>query len=73
MNRQIVPSSNILSVGYDLRASTLEIQFRDGAVYQYKHVPQSIHEGLMDAPSKGKYFHRFIKGLYTDELIRVFQ
>ena len=39
----------------------LEIEFLNGAVYQYYDVPQSIYDGLMAADSHGKYFAAYIK------------
>jgi len=61
MKRATVQSSNITSVGYDPAASTLEIEFHSGGVYQYFEVPREVHDGLMKAASKGSYFHRHIK------------
>lgn len=64
MLRQPVSSSNLLSVGYDSSSSILEIAFHSGGVYQYYNVPQSIYIALLNAPSKGKYFHHYIKKIY---------
>jgi len=61
MQRSPVSSSNLASVGYDPQTRTLEIEFRDGAVYRYFHVPQHIYEGLMYAASHGRYFDAWIK------------
>jgi len=64
MNREPVESSDLSSVGYDLNIKTLEIEFNSGGVYQYFDVPENVHSELMSAPSKGKYFHKFIKNVY---------
>lgn len=61
MKRAPVKSSNISSVGYDPVTSTLEIEFHHGGVYQYYGVPSQVHDGLMEAESKGSYFHNYIK------------
>ncbi|MEM7735375.1 MAG: KTSC domain-containing protein [Deinococcota bacterium] len=58
-----VDSSNIASVGYE--ANTLEITFNSGGTYQYKNVPESVFRELLDAPSKGKFFHQHIKNIYS--------
>lgn len=55
MRRDSVVSSNIVSVGYDPQSETLEVEFQNGAVYQYYNVPQSIYEAFMAAPSKGQF------------------
>lgn len=70
MDRQVVISSNIQSIGYDPVTLTLEIQFRKtGDVYQYFDVPAHIHRGLMDADSHGKYFHQNIRGKFLYDKI----
>lgn len=61
MNRQHVQSSNLSSVGYDSGSKTLEIEFHGGGIYQYSNVPFEIYNSLLDASSKGKFHHRYIK------------
>lgn len=61
MERIPVQSSNLASVGYDPQNSILEIEFNNGSIYQYTGVPQEVYEGLMNADSKGSYFHYNIK------------
>ena len=68
MERKPVNSSNLISVGYDLKSKTLEIEFKNG-IYQYIGVPIGIYESLMKAQSKGKYFHRFIRGRFPDKKV----
>jgi hypothetical protein len=62
MERTRVNSSSIASVGYDPRSAVMEIEFRDGGVYQYFLVPRQAYEGLLAADSKGAYINRNIKG-----------
>jgi KTSC domain len=64
MKRQSVKSSNIASVGYDKKTSTLEIEFHHGGVYQYYHVPEQTYNSFMSANSKGQYFYIYIKENY---------
>jgi hypothetical protein len=61
MIRISVISSDLVSVGYDSQNQLLEIEFKENAVYQYSGVPSSVHEGLMNATSKGKYVHQYVK------------
>lgn len=61
MQRQFVSSSNLYSVGYEQKSETLEIEFRGGGVYQYYNVPRNIFDHLMNAGSKGKFFHVYIR------------
>jgi hypothetical protein len=62
MDRVRVSSSDLRSVGYE--GTTLEVEFRDGSVYQYFDVPAARHASLMAASSKGGYFADHIKGVY---------
>ncbi|TKK23427.1 KTSC domain-containing protein [Enterobacter cancerogenus] len=64
MIRQHVSSSNLQSVGYDPSNKVLEIAFHNGGVYQYSGVPAAVHQGLLNAGSKGQYFHQHIKNVY---------
>ncbi|MEH2127459.1 KTSC domain-containing protein [Nostoc sp.] len=69
MLRTQVSSSDLQSVGYDATTCTLEIKFHSGGIYQYLIVPETLYRGLMAASSHGKYFHAYIKDLYSYEKI----
>ena len=64
MNKRAVSSSAVTSIGYDPKTQTLEIEFGTGRVYQYYDVPGNLHDELMRAPSKGRFFNTHIKDLY---------
>lgn len=64
MERTVVESANLASIGFDQGSSTLEIEFRDGSVYQYYDVPENVYDDLMRAGSKGRYFHKNIRHVY---------
>ena len=64
MQRKIVSSSNIRSIGYDTLATTLEIEFNSGGIYQYSGVSNSTFQALMNANSHGTFFRDFIKDRY---------
>jgi len=61
MERTSVSSSNIASVGYDKKTSTLEVEFKGGGIYQYYNVPATVHAGFLSAESVGKHFHANVK------------
>jgi hypothetical protein len=65
MERTPVTSSDVRSVGYDADTQTLEIEFNSGGIYDYYGVPQGEYDSLMNADSKGKYFHANIKNRYS--------
>jgi len=64
MERYPVSSSLLKSVGYDSDGRLLEVEFRSLAVYAYWDVPLWAYEGLMTAPSKGRYFDARIRDRY---------
>lgn len=66
MNRTSVQSSMIASLGHDANTSTLEVEFNNGAVWQYYDVPESVYYDMMNSGSLGKYFHANIKGQYSE-------
>ena len=70
MDRQPVQSSNLRSIGYDQNTNIIEIEFHSGDIYQYFNVPESIYLALMNAVSKGTYFHDKIKQHYKYKRIR---
>ena len=58
MEREIVKSSSIKSVGYDENKSILEIEFLNETVYDYFDVPKIIFLELKGAESKGKFYNK---------------
>ena len=69
MVRERVRSSNIRSVGYDPEHSVLEVEFHDHDLYHYFDVSADVYEGLMRAPSHGRYLNSHIKGRYRYQKI----
>jgi len=67
MQRIPVKSSNLHSIGYDEGSQILEIEFLNGSVYEYSEIPKELHEGLMAAPSHGKYYNQHIKGEFPSK------
>ena len=63
---QMIPvsSSNLASVGYDATSKTLYVRFHKGGTYSYSNVPESVYHGLMNAPSKGRFFAANIKNSF---------
>lgn len=60
MNRKPVVSSNIKSIGFEDGA--MEIEFASNRVYRYTGPKVKVHyEGLMAAPSVGKYFGAHVR------------
>lgn len=65
-----VQSSMANAVGYDPRQSILQIQFKDGAVYQYEDIDIETWHELRETDSPGQFFNREIKGNYRSQRLR---
>jgi hypothetical protein len=57
-------SSNIVRIAYDDANRVLKVEFKNGGLYDYFDVPDSVFEGMRNAPSKGQYLAQQIKGNY---------
>ena len=64
MKRHIVESSTLLTIAYDLDRQILQLEFRDHATYNYFDVPADVYQALLDAPSIGGYFNRYIRAAF---------
>ncbi len=60
MERRLVASSNIKSVGYDGFSGEMEIEFHSGRVYSYATVPTIVHDGLLISQSPGRFLKDWI-------------
>lgn len=59
MQRQYVSSSRISSVGWE--SNTMEIEFKDGAIYQYQNVSQPTYQEFINSGSLGSALARLDK------------
>ena len=66
MERKNIESSMLQSIGYDASSSTLELEFKTGAVWQYSDFPESLWYEFDASESQGKFFHREIKNQYPE-------
>lgn len=69
MELRDVNSSNLAQVGFDNTTNTLRISFTTGAVYDYFNVDEQVFRHLLQSPSKGRFFHRYIKNRYNCEIV----
>ena len=64
-----VESTTLATVSYDDAQGLLQLEFCSRAVYQYFSVPATVHQSLLDASSKGRYFNQAIRGRFPYRLI----
>lgn len=56
MDRKPLKSSKLRAAGYDERQRTMEIEFVNGDVYEYKAVSPELYRQLMASPSPNSFF-----------------
>jgi KTSC domain len=61
VKRERMDSTSVASVGYDASARVLEVEFRNGGVYQYLDVPGEEYDDFREADSKGAFLNTAIK------------
>lgn len=64
-----VESTTLVTVSYDDARELLQLEFCSRAVYQYFRVPATVHQSLLDASSRGRYFNQAIRGCFPYRLI----
>lgn len=64
-NRIDVTSSNIKTIGYNIKTKDLDVEFTTGDIYRYSGVPKSVYRSFLGSSSKGKFLHKNIKGKYS--------
>ena len=71
MQRHVVESSALNSLGYNPSAKILEVEFRDsGDVWQYFGFSVTAYQKFINSDSLGNYFTTKIKGRYPELRIR---
>lgn len=64
-----VSSSMANGIGYDEQRKVLQVEFKNGSVYQYSEVESETWESFRSADSVGKFFNAEIRGSYYSERI----
>jgi hypothetical protein len=65
-----VESTTFATVAYDEERQLLQVEFSSRAVYLYFGVPATVHQALLGASSKGRYFNQNIRGRFPYRSIR---
>lgn len=64
-----VESSMANAVGYDSDEEVLQVEFNNGAIYQYEDVDDETWDGLYKTDSIGRFFNKEIRGKYSYQRI----
>ncbi|MGK7924365.1 MAG: KTSC domain-containing protein [Spirulina sp.] len=57
------------AIGYDPRQELLQVEFVNGAVYQYEEVDPDTWEDFCETESPGRFYNSEIKGHYHSQRI----
>ncbi|PIG93277.1 lysine--tRNA ligase [Gloeocapsopsis sp. IPPAS B-1203] len=64
-------SSLIKKYDYDPARKLLQIEFKNGSIYNYQDVPADIAQGLEQETSQGHYFNEYIRGKFAYDQVRL--
>lgn len=64
IRRSQVKSSSLATVGFSPEHNVLQIEFRNGLVYEYFGVTHAIYEQVLASDSKGVFLHRYGRGCF---------
>jgi lysyl-tRNA synthetase class 2 len=59
----------IKSFDYDRDKQVLMIEFKNGSIYKYLDVPESVYKEMKETPSVGKYFNLNVKDKFGFDLV----
>lgn len=54
----------IVALGYESDQQLLEIRFRNGKIYHYRLVPQSVFREFLESESAGEFFLEKVRERY---------
>jgi hypothetical protein len=69
MELRAMKSTNIAQVGYDESTKVLRVIFNSGSMYDYFDVDPQTYRFLLQSPSKGGFFHKYIKNNFRCEKV----
>ncbi|MUL36535.1 lysine--tRNA ligase [Gloeocapsopsis dulcis] len=64
-------SSLLKKYDYDPARKLLQIEFKNGSIYNYQDVPADIAQGLEHEASQGHYFNECIRGKFAYDQVRL--
>jgi hypothetical protein len=70
MNKIVVNSSNIKSIGYDVTLAILEVEFTSLDVYQYFNVQEFLFHQFLNSSSHGQFLNDNIRYNYRYQKIK---
>lgn len=69
-HRVLLDSMALTAVSFLPETNVLEVEFRNGLIYEHLGISCSLHQQLLAAPSKGAFLVRFIRGRFPHRRVR---
>jgi len=70
IERKPVKSHTILTMGFDKLTKTLQVEFRNKAVYDYYDVPEFLYERSLTKNSINTYLNKAVYNKYKYKKVR---
>ena len=67
--RVLLDSTALTAVSFSPKRNVLEVEFRNGLIYEYLGVSCALYAELLAAPSKGSFLARFIRNSFPHRQI----
>lgn len=61
ITRQFVNSTNLKTVGHDKETNTMQVEFFNGAIWNYSPVTEDAYKTMVKSESVGQWFNQNIK------------
>jgi hypothetical protein len=62
-----ITSSNLAAIGYHAAKQILGVEFKGGGIFHYAGVGPEVYQQLLEAPSRGSFFAKIIRGKFQGE------
>jgi len=72
-SRVLLDSTALTSVSFSAETNILNVEFRNGLIYEYLGVSSDLFEQLLAAPSKGAFLVRFIRNRFPHRRVELTQ
>ena len=62
--------ANVVSAGYDLKSSVLQVQLKNGSIMQFYNVPPEVFNDLMFSFNRNKFYTVNIYNRFKKEIVK---
>ena len=70
IKRRSARFANVVSAGYDLKSSVLQVQLKNGSIMQFYNVPPEVFNDLMFSFNRNKFYTVNIYNRFKKEIVK---